>query len=172
MNQASFRCGLESAGAFGVAGCFYAQCQEEAVAEEVETERQWQVDYSFCNELGQAGVGLDQAHFGQIGDCWDPCVRTHVPEENQPQQFERVADAQYLAATRMPEPVAQSWDGKMLYDVRDTGKKPGNGVRPDITRARQNLHTDNSYNLCPPDYVALLCINTACLLYTSDAADE
>ena len=67
----------------------------------------------------------------------------------------------WLLASMIDRPVAQSWDGKMLYDVRDTGKKPGNGVRPDITRARQNLHTDNSYNHCPPDYVALLCINTA-----------
>ncbi len=67
----------------------------------------------------------------------------------------------WLLASLVARPVAQSWDGKMLYDVRDTGKQPGNGVRPDITNARQNLHTDNSYNLCPPDYVALLCRQTA-----------
>jgi alpha-ketoglutarate-dependent taurine dioxygenase len=58
-------------------------------------------------------------------------------------------------------PVAQSWDGKMIYDVRDLGRPPGNGVRPDITNAEQSFHTDNSYNLCPPDYVALLCLNPA-----------
>jgi alpha-ketoglutarate-dependent taurine dioxygenase len=58
-------------------------------------------------------------------------------------------------------PVAQSWDGKMIYDVRDTGKPPGNGVRPDVTNAEQNFHTDNSYNVCPPDYMALLCLRTA-----------
>lgn len=58
-------------------------------------------------------------------------------------------------------PVAQSWDGKMLYDVRDTGREPGNGVRPDVTNAEQNFHTDNSYNLCPPDYVSLLCLQKA-----------
>ncbi len=67
----------------------------------------------------------------------------------------------WLLASMVARPVAQSWDGKMLYDVRDTGKRPGNGVRPDITSAGQNLHTDNSYNLCPPDYVALLCRQTA-----------
>ncbi len=67
----------------------------------------------------------------------------------------------WLLASLVARPVAQSWDGKMLYDVRDTGKQPGNGVRPDITRAGQNLHTDNSYNLCPPDYVALFCKQTA-----------
>jgi alpha-ketoglutarate-dependent taurine dioxygenase len=67
----------------------------------------------------------------------------------------------WLLASMLARPVAQSWDGKMLYDVRDKGKPPGNGVRPDITNVHQNLHTDNSYNLCPPDYVALFCRQTA-----------
>ncbi len=59
-------------------------------------------------------------------------------------------------------PVAQSWDGKMTYDVADlTGKPPGNGIRPDVTNAEQNFHTDNSYNLRPPDHVALLCLHPA-----------
>ena len=67
----------------------------------------------------------------------------------------------WLLAAMVARPVAQSWDGKMLYDVRDRGKPPGNGVRPDITNVAQNLHTDNSYNLCPPNYVALFCRQTA-----------
>jgi len=67
----------------------------------------------------------------------------------------------WLLCSMIERPVAQKWDGTMIYDVRDTGKKPGNGVRPDITNADQNFHTDNSYNLCPPDYVALLCLQTA-----------
>jgi alpha-ketoglutarate-dependent taurine dioxygenase len=61
----------------------------------------------------------------------------------------------------LARPVAQSWDGKMIYDVRDLGSPPGNGVRPDVTNAEQSFHTDNSYNLCPPDYVALLCVRPA-----------
>ena len=32
----------------------------------------------------------------------------------------------WLLASMIDRPVAQSWDGKMLYDVRDTGKQPGN----------------------------------------------
>jgi len=67
----------------------------------------------------------------------------------------------WLLCSMVARPVAQKWDGRMVYDVRDTGKKPGNGVRPDITNVEQNFHTDNSYNLCPPDYVALLCLQTA-----------
>jgi alpha-ketoglutarate-dependent taurine dioxygenase len=67
----------------------------------------------------------------------------------------------WLLCSMISRPVAQKWDGRMVYDVRDTGKKPGNGVRPDVTNVDQNFHTDNSYNLCPPDYVALLCLQTA-----------
>jgi alpha-ketoglutarate-dependent taurine dioxygenase len=74
---------------------------------------------------------------------------------------ERAVELYFLLSQLLARPVAQSWDGKMIYDVRDRGKPPGNGVRPDVTNAHQNLHTDNSYNLCPPDYVALLCLRTA-----------
>lgn len=74
---------------------------------------------------------------------------------------ERAIALYVLLAQLIARPVAQSWDGKMIYDVRDRGKPAGNGVRPDVTNAHQNLHTDNSYNLCPPDYVALLCLQTA-----------
>jgi len=74
----------------------------------------------------------------------------------------RDSEAVYWILSQMvARPVAQSWDGKLLYDVRDRGKPPGNGVRPDITNAEQNFHTDNSYNLYAPDYVALLCLQPA-----------
>lgn len=69
--------------------------------------------------------------------------------------------AYWLLATAVARPVAQSWDAKMIYDVRDSGRALGPEVRPDITNAEQNFHTDNSYNLCPPDYVALLCVRPA-----------
>ena len=57
----------------------------------------------------------------------------------------------WLLAAMIARPVAQKWDGTMVYDVRDLGRPPGNGVRPDVTNAEQSFHTDNSYNLCPPD---------------------
>ena len=59
----------------------------------------------------------------------------------------------WLLASMISRPVAQSWDGKMIYDVRDKGRPPGNGVRPDVTNVGQNFHTDNSYNLCAPHYL-------------------
>jgi len=68
----------------------------------------------------------------------------------------------WLLARMLARPVAQKWTGEMIYTVADlTGKKPGNGIRPDVTNAEQNFHNDNSYNVCPPDYVGLLCLQTA-----------
>jgi len=67
----------------------------------------------------------------------------------------------WLLARMIARPVAQKWDGTMIYDVRDLGRPPGDGVRPDVTNVEQNFHTDNSYNLCPPEYVGLLCLQTA-----------
>jgi alpha-ketoglutarate-dependent taurine dioxygenase len=67
----------------------------------------------------------------------------------------------WLLGSMLARPVAQKWDGTMIYDVRDLGRPPGNGVRPDVTNAEQNFHTDNSYNHRPPEYVGLLCLHPA-----------
>ena len=67
----------------------------------------------------------------------------------------------WLMGSIIERPVAQNWMGDMIYDVTDTGRQPGNGTRPDKTNAEQNFHTDNSYNLCPPNFVGLLCLRAA-----------
>jgi hypothetical protein len=65
----------------------------------------------------------------------------------------------WLLSQMLGRPVAQKWcDGKMLYSVTDLGVPSGNGVRPDVTNEEQSFHTDNSYNICPPDVVGLLCL--------------
>ncbi len=69
--------------------------------------------------------------------------------------------AYWILCSLIERPVAQNWVGDLVYDVTDTGRPPGNGVRPDKTNAEQNFHTDNSYNLCPPNYVSLLCLRAA-----------
>jgi alpha-ketoglutarate-dependent taurine dioxygenase len=77
-------------------------------------------------------------------------------------QRETAIKIYWLLTSMIARPVAQKWTGEMIYTVADlTGTKPGNGVRPDITNAEQNFHNDNSYNICPPDYVGLLCLQTA-----------
>ena len=71
-------------------------------------------------------------------------------------------------------PVAQKWDGTMLYDVRDTGQAFGYGVRGSYTNVELVFHIDNAFGVAPPDYVGLLCLRPArvggvsrfCSLYT------
>ncbi len=68
----------------------------------------------------------------------------------------------WILASMIARPVAQKWDGTMFYEVADTsGLRPGNRIRPDTTNAEQVFHTDNAYNVTPPDFVALLCTRTA-----------
>lgn len=58
-------------------------------------------------------------------------------------------------------PVATKWDGTMLYDVTDTGKAFGYGVRGSATNVELAFHTDNAFGVVMPDYVGLLCIRPA-----------
>jgi hypothetical protein len=63
----------------------------------------------------------------------------------------------WLLGSLLGRPVAQSWKGIMSYDVTDTGKVAGNGVRASITSAELNFHTDNASSRTPPQYIGLLC---------------
>ena len=69
----------------------------------------------------------------------------------------------WLLASLLAPPVAQKLDGTMVFVVRDTGAilAPGSGIRPTVTNVDLTFHNDNSYNDTPPDYVALLCQQTA-----------
>lgn len=58
-------------------------------------------------------------------------------------------------------PVAQKWDGTMLYHVRDTGRAYGYGVRGSYTNVELVFHVDNAFGLAPPDTVGLLCLRPA-----------
>lgn len=64
----------------------------------------------------------------------------------------------WLLGSLVARPVAQSTDGRMIYDVRDIGKSHGGGVRGDSTNVELNFHTDNCYNTIPPEVFALLCL--------------
>jgi alpha-ketoglutarate-dependent taurine dioxygenase len=118
-------------------------------------------------------LALDPGDF-DLPACRDLMARAHDALENglgfvilhrlplQTLQKETSIKIYWLLARMLARPVAQKWTGEMIYTVADlTGKRPGNGIRPDITNAEQNFHNDNSYNVCPPDYVALLCLQTA-----------
>jgi len=76
---------------------------------------------------------------------------------------EAATEIYWLLSSMVARPVAQSLDGKLVYDVLDTGRAalPGSGVRPDQTNIELKFHTDNSYNTTPPERVGLLCLRAA-----------
>lgn len=67
----------------------------------------------------------------------------------------------WILGSMVAPPVAQKWNGLMVYDVKDVGNKHGVGVRGSTTNAELNFHTDNSYAMMPPHYIGLLCLQTA-----------
>lgn len=64
----------------------------------------------------------------------------------------------WLLCAMVERPVAQKWNGAMYYDVADRGKRSMRAVN---TRDEIVYHTDNSFNVCPPNYVGLLCLQKA-----------
>ena len=53
--------------------------------------------------------------------------------------------------------VAQKWDGTMIYDVTDSGRDFGYGVRGSTTNVELVFHNDNAFGLAVPDAVGLFC---------------
>ena len=87
---------------------------------------------------------------------------------------EQAIAAYWVLGQLIATPVAQKWDGTMIYDVTDTGRQFGYGVRGSWTNVELSFHTDNAFGVAPPDYVGLLCLMPAreggisrfCSLYT------
>jgi alpha-ketoglutarate-dependent taurine dioxygenase len=67
----------------------------------------------------------------------------------------------WLLVSLLGRPVAQKWDGTMLYDVRDTGKTLEYGVRRSVTNLDLTFHTDAPWLELPPELVGLYCLNPA-----------
>jgi alpha-ketoglutarate-dependent taurine dioxygenase len=65
----------------------------------------------------------------------------------------------WILGQMIARPVAQRWDGTMVFDVTDTGTAKGAGVRDSMTNAELLFHTDNGFNVTLPDTVSLFCIN-------------
>ncbi len=66
----------------------------------------------------------------------------------------------WLLSNLVSRVVAGAYDGRMLHDVVDTGKKLGPRVRGDLTNQEIPWHTDNGFS-CPPDFFGLLCLRGA-----------
>jgi alpha-ketoglutarate-dependent taurine dioxygenase len=67
----------------------------------------------------------------------------------------------WLLGSLLGRPVAQKWDGSMVYDVRDTGAALEYGVRRSVTNLELQFHTDAPWLALPPEHVGLLCLNPA-----------
>jgi alpha-ketoglutarate-dependent taurine dioxygenase len=67
----------------------------------------------------------------------------------------------WLLGSLLGRPVAQKWDGTMVYDVRDTGKALEYGVRRSVTNLELQFHTDAPWLALPPEHVGLLCLTPA-----------
>src|SRR5438034_829608 len=67
----------------------------------------------------------------------------------------------WLLGSLLGRPVAQKWDGTMIYDVRDTGKPLEYGVRRSVTNLELQFHTDAPWLALPPEQVGLYCLNPA-----------
>ena len=73
---------------------------------------------------------------------------------------EELTKIYWLLSGMIERPVAQSFDGRLLYDVRDTGARIETRVRGDLTRQELSWHTDYGFNR-PPPYIGLLVLRTA-----------
>jgi alpha-ketoglutarate-dependent taurine dioxygenase len=67
----------------------------------------------------------------------------------------------WLLGQCIGRPVAQKWNGQIIYDVTDTGAEYGYGTRGSHTAVELGFHTDNAFARMVPDYVGLLCRNPA-----------
>jgi alpha-ketoglutarate-dependent taurine dioxygenase len=67
----------------------------------------------------------------------------------------------WLLASLLGQVVAQKWDGTLLYDVKDSGKLLGYGVRCSVTNLEQPFHTDGGWLWMPPSAIGLFCLQPA-----------
>jgi alpha-ketoglutarate-dependent taurine dioxygenase len=67
----------------------------------------------------------------------------------------------WILGRLLAHPVAQKWDGTVLYDIANTGKQYSYGVRASITNIQISFHMDNGFSVAPPDYLSMICLNPA-----------
>ena len=76
-------------------------------------------------------------------------------------EIEMLVEVYWILGQYIGSPVAQKWNGLMIYDVCDTGKEYTYGVRGSHTSVELVFHTDNAFARMVPDYVGLFCRNPA-----------
>ena len=111
----------------------------------------------------QAGFDACRAVMAEMGErLRGPvglAVLDRVPVERFSEEENRAIG--WVLGSLLGRLVAQKWDGTMLYDVRDTGKRLEYGVRRSVTNLELQFHTDAPWLALPPEHVGLLCLNRA-----------
>jgi alpha-ketoglutarate-dependent taurine dioxygenase len=74
---------------------------------------------------------------------------------------QEAVDLYWVLGNLLEPPVAQEWKGTVIYDVRHEGQAFTADTRGALTPAGLEMHTDSSMGEAPPNYVALLCMQTA-----------
>src|SRR5262245_3883018 len=96
---------------------------------------------------------------GKLIDGPGLAVVDRVPVERySPEESKAIG---WLLAGALGRIVAQKWDGTRLYDVKDSGKPLGYGIRRSVTNLGQPFHTDGPWLWRPPAFVGLFCLATA-----------
>lgn len=70
-------------------------------------------------------------------------------------------DLYWILANLVEPPVAQEWKGTVIYDVRHDGQEYGADTRGALTPVGLEMHNDSSMGEAPPNYLGLLCLQTA-----------
>jgi alpha-ketoglutarate-dependent taurine dioxygenase len=86
-------------------------------------------------------------------------VLDRLPMDDYP--IDTMLEIYWLLGQCIGRPVAQKWNGQMIYDVSDTGADYAYGTRGSYTSVELNFHTDNAFARMVPDYVGLLCRHPA-----------
>ena len=100
------------------------------------------------------------------------CVMDRLPIDDYP--IDVILEIYWLLGQLIGRPVAQKWDGQMIYEVSNTGIPHNKSIRGSHTNIELVFHTDNAFARMVPDYVGLLCRHPArsggvsrfCSLYT------
>ena len=92
---------------------------------------------------------------GMLDDGVGFAVLDRLPMEDHTHEI--LLQIYWLLGQYIGRPVAQKWDGEMIYDVTDTGADYAYGTRGSKTSVELNFHTDNAFARMPPDYVGLFC---------------
>ena len=87
------------------------------------------------------------------------CIVHDLPVDDY--EIDEIVACFWVLGQLVDRPVAQKWDGTMIYDVIDTGEEFRYGVRGSYTNVELPFHNDNAFGATVPHYVGLLCKNSA-----------